>query len=325
MQVVTKERPKLTPEGQIMHLKKKGVKFEICSEEEALSYLKMNNNYFKLRSYRKNFDKYKKTDTYIDLDFAMLKDLAVIDMRLRYCLLLLSLDVEHFEKVKLLEIVSESDEDGYEIVKDYFAHLEHLEETCIENGETFRPYTTLKLEIERNSSSEYCGELVKKYKGSIPIWVLVEIISFGSLIDFLKFCANYLDNESLKNDVFLLIDIKRIRNAAAHNSCIINNLSLNTSRHKTNYDVSRFLSREVHVNKSSHTRRMSNAAIRDIVTLFYTHKYIVTSRGVANAQRENIKSVIERCFKNIHYYENNELIVATFGFLKKVVDKLYEL
>ena len=50
------EKPMLNTEQQIEHLKKKGITFNICSEEEAYKYLRYNNNYFKLSSYRKNYD-----------------------------------------------------------------------------------------------------------------------------------------------------------------------------------------------------------------------------------------------------------------------------
>ena len=84
-----KLKPQLTPKEQIEHLKKKGVKFNYISEDEAIKYLSDNNNYFKLRAYRKSFEKYTEGENegkYIDLDFAMLKDLAIIDMRFRYTL-----------------------------------------------------------------------------------------------------------------------------------------------------------------------------------------------------------------------------------------------
>ena len=106
MDILGKTKPQLTPQEQVEHLKKKGVKFNFKSEDEAINYLSKNNNYFKLRSYRKSFEKYvggDKDGMYIDLDFAMLKDLAIIDMRFRYTLLLMSLDIEHFEKVRLLK------------------------------------------------------------------------------------------------------------------------------------------------------------------------------------------------------------------------------
>ncbi len=50
-------KPKLTSEEQIKHLKEKGIKFSICTEEEAKDYLDYNNNYFKVSSFRKNYSK----------------------------------------------------------------------------------------------------------------------------------------------------------------------------------------------------------------------------------------------------------------------------
>ena len=88
--------PCLSPHEQIQHLLSKGVKFHLISQQDAEQYLIKNNNYFKLRAYRKNYDKYVggiHDGKYINLDFAMLKDLAILDMRLRYTLLQLTLDV----------------------------------------------------------------------------------------------------------------------------------------------------------------------------------------------------------------------------------------
>lgn len=45
------DKPWLTPEQQIEHLERKGVAFNLMSKQEALSYLKHNNNYFRFRSY----------------------------------------------------------------------------------------------------------------------------------------------------------------------------------------------------------------------------------------------------------------------------------
>ena len=51
-------KPKLSLEGQIEHLKEKGVLFNIMDEESAKEYLTQHNNYFKLTAYRKNYDKH---------------------------------------------------------------------------------------------------------------------------------------------------------------------------------------------------------------------------------------------------------------------------
>ena len=318
-----KIRPMLSSAEQIAHLKSKGVKFELITEEDAANYLIENNNYFKLRAYRKNFEKYKggaNDDTYINLDFAMLKDLAIIDMRLRYALILFVLDIEHFEKVKLLKYISDSDDDGYNIVKKYFEQLQEIEQDETEN----RPYSRLLNEIKRNEKNEYCGGIISKYNSQYPVWAFIEIIPFGEFISFLKFCAEYFNDKELKNDSYLLKDVKRLRNAIAHNNCILNNLTLNTSKQKPNYRVSAFLG-NLGISKNTASKRMSNAAIRDILTVLYTHRCIVKSEGVTSAQFHNLKMVIERCFLHQEYYEKNDLIMSTFSFLKIIVDKMEEL
>ena len=104
-------KPMLNASEQINHLKDKGIKFELISEIDAENYLKGNNNYFKLTSYKKNFPKYEKGENfrkYINLDFKMLMDLSIIDMRIRKAMLSIVLDLEHYTKLKLLSKVENS-------------------------------------------------------------------------------------------------------------------------------------------------------------------------------------------------------------------------
>ena len=86
-------------------------------------YLEDNNNYFKLRSFRKNYIKDPNPGKYTNLDFADLVDLAIIDNRLRRILLEMSLSIEHFSKVHLLKVLQETGEDGYAIIQDYVSQL----------------------------------------------------------------------------------------------------------------------------------------------------------------------------------------------------------
>ena len=44
-------------------------------------------------------------------------------MRLRYLLLHLALDVENYAKVKLLQTIEDSDDDGYQVVEEYLKYL----------------------------------------------------------------------------------------------------------------------------------------------------------------------------------------------------------
>lgn len=312
----------LSPHEQIQHLLSKGVQFDLTSQQEAEEYLAKNNNYFKLRAYRKNYDKYDGgiyAGKYIHLDFAMLKDLAILDMRLRYTLLQLVLDVEHFEKVKLLKCVSEQEQNGYQIVDSYQEKLYEIE---MDENEYRKPYTHLQQEISRNKSSYYCNGIIDKFQGHFPVWAFVEIIPFGLFTHFLGFACDYFQDKKWKNDYYLLMDVKKIRNATAHNNCILNNLRPGTSTHRSNYRLLQELNR-IGITQSQRTGRLSNAAVQDIATLLYTHKQLVTSTGVLKARAQSLHALMERFYRNIDFYKTNDIIISTFDFLKKVVDNFY--
>ena len=72
----------LNTDEMIDHMKEKGIKFNIISEDEAKKFLKESNYYMKLASYRTNYSKYgdnsKKKGQYINLEFAYLKELSTI-------------------------------------------------------------------------------------------------------------------------------------------------------------------------------------------------------------------------------------------------------
>lgn len=309
------KKPILSFKGQIEHLKTKGVRFEIVEEEEAIKYLFSHNNYFKLTAYRKNYVKHPdgdKKDQYIDLDFAYLVDMAVIDMQLRYRLVHMALDIEHHVKLLMLRKVEETDEDGYQIVQDYIDSLEENQKEAFE------------AEINRNKGNIYCGDIIAKYDGEYPIWAFVEIISFGRLVSFFKFCAERFDDPKMKNDYYRLLTCKEIRNASAHSNCILNDLKAGTSTHKTNADVTKALASIPKMSPIFRKNRMSNARIQQIVTLLYMHKTIVTSEGLKNAEKAEVNALIERMYKNIEYYKNNLMIKNTFDFLKMVVDSWVE-
>ena len=310
-----KRKPKLTVNDQIEHSQKKGIKFERCSVHVAQEYLQKNNNYFKLTAYRKNFQKHadgEQAGKYINLDFAYLIDLAVIDMELRYLLVHIALDVEHYAKMQLIKCVETSDsEDGYTIVQDYFDSLEKEQKELLEG------------ELKRNKKNIYCGELARKYDGHYPIWAFVETIPFGRLISFYKFCAERFDNKVMKNNYFRLLTCKEIRNASAHSNCILNDLKAGTAMYKTNNAVSCELMKIEGITKEIRTRKMSNARVQQIITLLYMHKLMVTSQSVHERESRKLQEFVERMFLHIDYYKGNNLITTTFDFLKLVVDNWF--
>lgn len=307
-------KPKLSTKEQIDRLTSKGIRFDITSESEAINYLSKNSNYFKLTAYRKSFAKHpdgKLKGQYIDLDFEWLKDLSIIDMRLRYALMHMALDVEHFSKVRLLKVIEDSDENGYKVVNSFLDSL------------SMDQHDAIMRELDKVKGNPYCGDIIAKYDNDFPVWAFIEIITFGWFISFYRYCAEEVfEDRRLLNEAYLLLASKDLRNAVAHNNCLINNLLPNTIKHKTNFGVSNALG-QIGITKSIRESKMSNVRVQQIVTLLYTHKKLVSSMGIYEHQCEMLDYTVQRMFRNINYYSSNETILTTFNFLKKVIDKWF--
>lgn len=309
------KKPKLSLDEQIEHLKDKGILFNIMNENDAKKYLEQNNNYFKLTAYRKNYDKHpngKNKGKYIKLEFAYLVDMAIIDMRLRYQIVRMALDIEHHAKLQLLRKTDSYDEDGYQIVQDYVASLTERQKKIYEG------------EIDRSRRSIYCSNIVEKYDGMYPIWAFVEIISFGRFIDFYGFCANKFSDKAMQKDYFNLLTCKKLRNASAHSNCIFNDLRAKTSLNATGNQVTAALMRIKEMNSNYRKNRMSNARIQQIVTILYMHKTMVESEGMHKAVSEELQQLMGRINKHNEYYSSNYMIDATFNFIKIIVDNWFK-
>ena len=308
-------KPKLSLDGQIEHLKEKGVLFNIMDEAEARDYLGQHNNYFKLTAYRKNYDKHpagENKDKYINLEFAYLVDIAVIDMQLRYRIVHMALDLEHHTKLQLLRKMDEYNEDGYQVVQDYIDSLDEKQRKIFDS------------EINRNKGNIYCGDIIAKYEGAFPVWAFIEIVPFGRLVAFYGFCADRFSDKSMKDTFYRLLTCKEIRNASAHSNCILNNLKAKTAAHSTNAAVTSELMKIKGMNTNFRKNRMSNARIQQVVTLLYTHKDMVESEGIKRSESEDLKKIMERVDKNYDYYNTNPMIKGTFEFLKLVVDSWFK-
>ena len=308
-------KPKLSLDGQIEHLKEKGVLFNIMDEAEARDYLGQHNNYFKLTAYRKNYDKHpdgENKDKYINLEFAYLVDIAVIDMQLRYRIVHMALDLEHHTKLQLLRKMDEYNEDGYQVVQDYIDSLDEKQRKIFDS------------EINRNKGNIYCGDIIAKYEGAFPIWAFIEIVPFGRLVAFYGFCADRFSDKSMKDTFYRLLTCKEIRNASAHSNCILNNLKAKTAAHSTNAAVTSELMKIKGMNTNFRKNRMSNARIQQVVTLLYTHKDMVESEGIKRSESEDLKKIMERVDKNYDYYNTNPMIKGTFDFLKLVLDSWFK-
>lgn len=307
------DKPMLDTYSQIEHLKSNGITFNVCSEERAYHYLRYNSNYFKVTAFRKNYNKYRggiNDGKYIDLDFAYLCDLASIDMHLRYLSIQLTLDIEHYAKLKILRLIEDHNEDGYQIYIDFMNSLNEVQKKRLEN------------EISRSKNSHYSQNLFEKYYPNFPIWVLLELIPFGRLISLYQFCAKRYHIRNMDNESYMLMTCKNLRNASAHSSCILNDLHSHAIIHqkgKPNQKVMHEISKANNISRAAKNKRMSNERISQFVTLLYTFNKIVTSEGAKQKAKELLLQFDKRMMKNITYYNTNELIKANFEFLHQII------
>lgn len=120
----------------------------------------------------------------------------------------MTLDIEHLAKVRLMrEVTERADEDGYSIVADY---LESLSE---------RNLSIREKEMERLKRDRYSGGMARKYDEEKPVWVLIELLSFGGFINFYLFCTDRWKDRRMRSEHYLLRQAQAVRNACAHDLC----------------------------------------------------------------------------------------------------------
>lgn len=286
-------KPWLSPAEQVQCLKEKGITFDLMSEVEAEQYLTANSNYFRVASYKHGFPRVvggENDGKYINLDFAMLKDLSIIDYLLRQTLLPMTIDVEHFAKMELLSWIEDHSEDGYELVHSFLEGNTHIN---IQGESVCRVLD----EINRGSSGVYTDKLIERYRGEeIPVWVFLELIPFGTFCRFWEHCSLEGGDKNMKSKYYLLLDVKNLRNACGHNNCILNGLESGTARHRAGREVINAV-RDAGVASAMRKSKLSNGRIQHIASALYLH-HMVASDGVLRHTGERLRTLLERMDKH---------------------------
>ena len=121
--------------------------------------------------------------------------------------------------------------------------------------------------------------------------------------------------------------VKFLRNAAAHNNCLINNLTDNTGTgFKQNREANAFVSTIDGISANVRNKKMGNRFIHDFVVMLYCFNSIVSSEKVKQHQMEKLKNLVDnRIPLHKDYFSDNMLLCSNYEFVKKVVDKFAEM
>ncbi len=307
-------RKKLSLEEQLEKLERDGIQFTIMSKNQALRFLQNKNYFFKLKSYIKNYDKNGETGKYANLEFAYLVELSKLDAQLRAVLLELCLSLEHQMKVMLIrEITEDPNEDGYTIIQTLLAQYPHI-----------------KRKLERNTHS-VTFELWNHYKNALPVWIFVELCTYS---DFVLLFELYFSTRpdrlpEWKKIHQLMQCSKFLRNASAHNNCLLNSLSHPHKHHsgedfRASYIVKNAI-RELHlpVSKDLIKNSLANPIIHDFVGTVFLFKEFCTSTGMFNKKMSLLYDLFTNRFL-IHkgYFEKCTIFTGRYNFVLKFIEKV---
>lgn len=303
-------KAKLSIDEQIEHMKtQKGILFRIVNEDGAKKFLSEHNYYFRIKAYAKNYEKYNSGPNqgkYINLEFAYLQELSTLDMYLRKIILKMTIDIEHFLKTQLLrDLASNSNEDGYDIVQEY-----------LRSNPKF-------LESVDKMKNGLCRDLINKYKDDFALWNIIEVMSFG---DFMNLYKLYYTKYPSKNDMSrFLWSVRSLRNAAAHNNCLLNSLKRADSiKIKPNLLVLNRVSKIPDIGRENRKIKMANPVIHDFVVSLHLFNQVITSEKVKLFTMKELKELVDgRFVKNSKFFWRNVNIRSSYVFLKKVVDDYY--
>lgn len=290
-------KPKLNYEEQIKKLKSLGILFNEIKENEAKEILKNNTYFFKLSSFRKNIP--KDSSGNYNFEFSALSDLATLDMRLRYMLLPMCLDIEHSLKTDILEKITNDDkEDGYQIMQDFINNHQ---------GDLNKIFTTV---IKRDNT---VMPSFQKYYNDSPVWVCLELMPFGQFSAFVEFYSARTNDDKLRKAGKFIKFTKNVRNKCAHSQPLMLNL---IPRYK--------LKTERELKKLGQKQGLSEINLKvlpiiDILSLFILHsKYC--SDSIKNNRKNELLAFKERKNRKYKHYRNVPSLSYFFLSLNKMID-----
>lgn len=330
------DKPKMTSEQLVQVLKEKGITFNLVDENTAVEYLKDVNNYLRSASYRRNFEKYQmgvNKGKYIRVDFGYLIELSTIDMHLRSILLQMCIDLEHAIKTRLISTVEANPfENGYSIVDLFLLQNDNIL-SDIENkidtiftGKLIDAYFTISYvyypEVDSNGFNRIKLRIIDT---KCPIWVLVELLSFGDLLKLVYFYNNqYPDFVCNIPKYSVMAPVKSLRNACAHNNCLLSDMRPSNET-KPNAAVISFIMKSVGNYSSMEIhKKLSCRPIFEIVSLLNNYISIVSPKIRANGISTLREFTNTRMLRNPDYFINAKEVLTSFLFIQKVLDSIPE-
>lgn len=238
-------------------------------------------------------------------------------MYIRKIILELSLDVEHYLKVRLMADLSNNPaEDGYNIVNLFLQFHQNAKADILGKADKY----------------SFCSDLAEKHLDKnnetkeLAVWNIVELLSFGN---FMELYELYYQTYKSFNYTPYLKSIKFIRNAAAHNNCILSSLRKPHSIKKFSKtkDLTNVLGKAPELRDLNRDGMMKNPIIHDFVALLFVYNDIMkvsATKKIRNKKMHAIKVQFcddeGRLKRNKHFFEKNPYIKEAYFFISSIIE-----
>jgi abortive infection bacteriophage resistance protein len=298
-----------------------GIDISPHSEEDVKNYLTKSVNFFNLKSYAKLFEKNltgKDIGKYRNLCIDQLVELSKIDWYLRRLLLNITISIEHFSKINLLnQCTEDSKDDGYQIVADFLEANPKIKEKNKKNASERR---------------DYCCDLKLKYSEDMPVWVLMELLTFGEYVNFLSFYErqHHRKNANVIWTQNCFWSVRIIRNACAHNNCLLPSLFKEPNRNVENGDKNQnkqLFSKLSNLYLTDGEKNLLNRSLllRDLAMIILGMDSVIMSKKVKNHEFYYLMFFLDnRCIKHKELFTKQENICKAYQLFKKILAFYYE-
>ena len=183
-----------------------------------------------------------------------------------------------------------------------------LDETKDEIEETLGGLDLRHIEksISRLSTSQYSRRLAGKYGslGKMAYWNFFELATFGDIIGLYKyyyFEFSQGKDQRAKRVKQLLFPVRALRNAAAHNSCLLNTLRDRLS--KPIGAIAKMLINEYKMDRELVTLTRRAPLIHDFSALLMCYDVLVSSEHSRSVCAKRLRVLSERLSRNRQYFE----------------------
>lgn len=291
-------------------MKSKGITFNLYDEQFAKKFLEEHSYFFKLKAYSKCFQKYINTShpkcgKYVSLDFNQIVVLSEIDMKFRKSLLEMSLEIEHSLKVLMNKLISDDlTEDGYSITQDFI----------LRNSRVTKKVQEI---LSHGTSNSYVYDLVNKYQNDFASWNLVEILSFGDLIAFYEFYMKRKKQTSSYSNLFRYV--RFIRNASAHNNCMLNQLSVFGFRIEPSKKVFQFVRNNMHLSIDRCNKLLAIPVLHDFAASVFVYKNLIKSENAYKRTKESFGALQKYIDLNKTLFIKELNIISGLDFIESVI------